>query len=138
MFAVPSSWAGNEGIKEEYLEKIKKICSDLSLNPIGFVVLSEALANYIKIEEGGHLNGIVFGIASDTLEVSIFKLGKLIGSAQVARSVSLVEDVTEGLMRFQEKDVLPSRFILYNGKDSELEEARQNAREMMRLSFIVC
>jgi hypothetical protein len=39
--------------------------------------------------------------------------------------VSLVEDVVEGLARFGKGEPLPSRFLIYNLKEGELEEARQ-------------
>jgi hypothetical protein len=126
VFGVVSSWVAGGQIKEEYLEIIKKICNELSLKPVGFAVLSEAIAHYIKAEEGSPLNAVSLGVYKESLEVSIFKLGNLVGSTTVSRSVALVDDVVEGLSRFAAGDVLPSRFILYNGKEAELEDARQS------------
>lgn len=125
VFGVISSWVGEGQIKEEYLEKIKKICSELSLTPVGFVVLPEAVAHLIKSEEGSSLSAVVLGLSKDTLEISVFKLGKLMGTSQVARSLSLIDDVVEGLTRFTQGEALPSRFLLYDGKEGEIEEARQ-------------
>jgi hypothetical protein len=48
-----------------------------------------------------------------------------LGTTEVTRSVSLVEDCVEGLTRFAGSESLPSRFIVYNGRQSELEEYRQ-------------
>lgn len=126
VFGVPSSWVDGGEIKEEYLAKIKGICSDLSLTPVGFVVLSEAVANLYKSEEGAPLSAIIVGLGADSLEVSVFKMGNLSGSTTVSRSVSLIEDVTEGLSRFEGSGPLPSRFIIYDGKEGELEEAKNN------------
>jgi hypothetical protein len=125
VFGVVSSWVTGGQIKEEHLSKIKKICSELSLKPVGFAVLSEAIAHYFKAEEGSPLNAVVLGIYKESIEVSVFKLGNLSGSTTVARSVAIVDDVVEGLSRFAGSEVLPSRFILYDGKEAELEEARQ-------------
>jgi hypothetical protein len=125
VFGVISSWVSKGQIKDEYLDKIKKVCSELSLKPVGFVVLSEAIAHFVKSEEGSPLSAVVLGVYKQTLEISVFKLGNLAGTSEVARSVSMVDDVTEGLSRFELVDNVPSRFIVYNGKEGELEEAKQ-------------
>lgn len=125
VFAVVSSWVAEGQIKPEFLEKIKKICSELSLTPVGFVVLSEAISHFVKTEEGSPLNAVVAGLYKENIEISVFKLGNLLGTTTVARSVSLADDMTEGLTRFAGEQI-PSRFILYNGREGDLEEARQN------------
>jgi hypothetical protein len=126
VFGVSSKWVENGEIKEEYIEKIKKICSELSLEPSGFVVLSEAIAHLIKSEEGSPLSAIVIATREENIEVSLFKLGNLIGTTTVARSVSIPDDVIEGLTRFGLNDSYPSRFLIYDGKEGELEEIKQN------------
>lgn len=132
VFAVVPSWVKSGQINEEYLEKIKKLCSELSLKPEGFVVLPEAIAHYIKSEEGSPLNSVVIGIYKDKIEISIFSLGNLLGNTEVSRSVSLSDDIIEGLSRFSETDTLPSRFLIYGGKEGELEDARQ---ELLQLNW---
>lgn len=124
VFGVPSAWVKDGEISEEYLEKIKGLCGDLSLTPVGFVVLPEAVAHLYKSEEGTPLSAIILGLGKESLEISVFKLGNLSGVTQVARSVSIAEDVTEGLSRFEGANPLPSRFIIYDGKGAELEEAK--------------
>lgn len=126
VFGVISSWVSNGEIKEEYLDKIKQICSKLSLIPVGFVVLPEAIAHFIKSDEGSPLSACIIGIAKEEIEISVFKLGKLAGSSKVARSLSVFEDVVEGLTRFSGTEPLPSRFIIYDGKEGEIEEVRQS------------
>ena len=126
VFGVSSGWVKKGQISEEYLEKIKKLCSELSLTPIGFVILPEALAHYKKSIEGVPLSAVTLGIYKENLEVSVFSTGNLLGTSQVARSVSLEDDVGEGLARFANGENIPSRFLLYNGKEGELEEARQS------------
>jgi hypothetical protein len=132
VFGVASSWVKNGEIQDEYLAMIKKVCTDLSLTPVGFVVLSEAIAHLYKSEEGSPLNAIIVGLGSENLEISIFKLGNLIGTTSVARSVSITEDVTEGLSRFESASPLPSRMVVFNGKGGELEEAKE---ELMKASW---
>jgi len=127
VFGVPNSWIENGNIKSEYLEKLKKICKDLSLVPSGFVVLSEAISHFIKQAEEAPLSGIVVGISNDVLDLSIFNLGKLIGTTNVLRSVSIEEDMVEGLSRLEgDLENFPSRIILFNQKEQELEEIKNN------------
>jgi hypothetical protein len=126
VFGVVSSWVSKGEIKEENLEKIKKICSDLSLIPAGFVVLAEAISHLIKTKEGSPLNAIVLGVYEHHIDISVFKLGNFLGNADVSRSVSILDDLIEGLTRLSDTEAFPSRLVLYNSKEGELEEARQS------------
>lgn len=126
VFGVPSSWVAEGQIKAEFLQKIKGICAELSLEPTGFVVLPEAIAHLIKSEEGAPLNAVVIGLGGENIEISVFKLGNLVGNSVVARSVSIADDVGEGLARFAGSEALPSRLLLFDGKEGELEDIRQN------------
>lgn len=126
VFGLGSAWISEGNIKTEYLEKIRGICQKLSLKPVGFVVLPEAISHLLKSEEGSPLSAIILGLGEATIEVSLFRLGNLVGVSQIARSVSIVDDVSEGLARFTTKEAFPSRIVLYDGKEAELEEVRQN------------
>lgn len=126
VFGVPPTWVVKGEIKEEYLEKIKNICTELSLDPAGFVVIPEAIAHLVKSEEGAPLNSVVIGLGGENLEIAVFRLGSLVGMSTVARSISVADDVSEGLSRFSTEEPLPSRFIIYDGKEGELEEVRQS------------
>jgi hypothetical protein len=126
VFGVSSKWVENGEIKEEYIGKIKKVCNELSLEPSGFVVLSEAIAYLYKTEEGSPLSAVVVATREESIEVSLFSLGNLVGTTSVARSVSIAEDVIEGLTRFGINDSCPSRFLIYDGKEGELEEIKQS------------
>ncbi len=108
VFGVNSSWVSKGQIKKEHLEKIKRICAKLSLEPVGFVVLPEAIAHLMRSEEGSPLNAVVFGVAKDSIEIAVFALGKLAGNAEVARSISVVDDAVEGLSRFVKTEPFPS------------------------------
>ena len=125
VFGVPPSWVSEGQIKKEHLDAIRKICADLSLEPSGFVVLPEAIAHYYKSQEGSPLNAIILGVGSENLELAVFRLGNLAGNSVIARSVSVSDDVIEGLARFASSEPLPSRILIYDGKEGELEDVRQ-------------
>ncbi len=141
VFGVISSWVSGGEIKVEYLAQIKKLCGDLSLKPVGFVVIPEAISYLIKSEEGSVVNAVFLGVYKETLEVAVFNLGNLMGATSVARSLSIVDDVIEGLARFAGREALPARFVLYNARESELSECRQeltqhNWEETKTLNFL--
>lgn len=141
VFGVPSSWVDKGQIKEENLTKIKRICADLSLEPTGFVVLPEAIAHFLKVEEGVAATAAIVGVGKDYLEIAVFRSGVLVGNTAVARSVSVFEDVIEGFCRFSTDDNPPSRVIIYNSKEGELEETRQllidsNWESVEKLKFL--
>lgn len=124
VFGVSSAWVAEGEIKSEHLAQIKKICTELSLTPTGFVVLPEAIAHLYKSEEGAPINAVILGLGKEFLEISVFKLGNLVGTTQVGRSLSVVEDAIEGLSRFEGAAPLPSRIIVFDGKEGELDEAK--------------
>lgn len=126
VFGVPAFWVEGGQIKEEHLNNIKEICNKLALEPTGFVVLPEAVAYLIKSEEGAPLSAIVVGIGKEFLEISLFKTGKIVETVQVIRSVSIFADLKEGLSRFSGIEALPSRIIVYDGKEGELEAEKQS------------
>ncbi|OGM09149.1 hypothetical protein A2159_03615 [Candidatus Woesebacteria bacterium RBG_13_34_9] len=132
VFGVISSWVKEGQISDKHLARIKKLCTELELSPIGFVVIPEAISNFYKSEEGTPLNAVVIGVHKEIIEITIFSLGKLLGTTQVARSVSVVDDVTEGISRFQIGNTPPSRFLIYDGREGELEEVRQ---ELLKVNW---
>jgi len=123
VFGVSPSWVEEGQIKAEYLEKIRTLCGKLSLTPSGFVVLTEAIAYFIKAQEGAPISGVLVGVGADAIDVSVFRLGNLVGTVSVARSVAITEDVIEGLARFKGQDI-PSRFLIYDGKEGQLTEVK--------------
>jgi len=89
------------------------------------VVLPEAIAHFVKIKEESPLSGVTVGISNENLDISVFNLGKLVGTTIVARSVSVEEDLLEGLSRLAvNQESFPPRILLYNQKEPELEEIK--------------
>jgi len=125
VFGVPASWVEDGKIKKAHLEKIRLVSQKLSLSPTGFVVLPEAIAHSIKVREGSPLSGVVIGVGVGSLDLTVFRLGNIVGTVSVGRSTSVVEDVVEGLMRFSVQDNVPTRWLLYDGKEVDLEDVKQ-------------
>lgn len=129
VFGLPPSWIDDGSIKPERLELLKKLSRELELSPAGFVILPEAIVHYLKAKEGAPPNIVLIGIDEDSIDVSLVENGRIQGTAEVGRSMSLGADVAEGLVRLSQKEQYPSRIILYNHKTADLEEAKQNLLE---------
>jgi hypothetical protein len=125
VFGVPASWVEDGKIKKPHLDKIKKVSQKLSLSPTGFVVLPEAIAHSVKIKEGSPLSGVVIGVGAGSLDLTVFRLGNIIGTVSVGRSGALIDDMVEGLSRFSSSDNVPTRWILYDGLEVDLEDVKQ-------------
>ncbi len=125
VYGVPASWVEDGKIKKAHLEKIRLVSQKLSLTPTGFVVLPEAIAHGVKIREGSPLSGVIVGVGVGSLDLTLVRLGNIVGTVSVGRSVSLTEDVVEGLSRFPSSEAIPTRWLLYDGQEVSLEEVKQ-------------
>lgn len=125
VFGVPASWVEDGKIKKAHLEKIRLVSQKLSLAPTGFVVLPEAIAHGIKIREGSPLSGVIIGVGVGSLDLTLVRLGNIVGTVSVGRSVALTEDVVEGLSRFPLSEAVPTRWLLYDGDEASLEDVKQ-------------
>src|SRR3989344_4490180 len=76
VFGLPASWVSESQIKPKYLDNIKQICQKLSLKPVGFVSIPEAIAHLHNTIESSPLTAILVGVNKDNLEISIFKYGE--------------------------------------------------------------
>lgn len=123
VFGLPPSWISEGEIEQSRLGQLKLICDKLSLKPSGFVVLPEAIAHYIKYNTETPFSGILLGFSESVLLVSIFTNGSLLGQTSVSRSVSVSEDLIEGLTRLKDQITsFPPHMVLYDHKASMLEE----------------
>lgn len=118
VFGVKDSWVEDKKIKKEYLARLKKVCDALTLSPIGFMVISEAIAHLLQEEEGAPLSGIVAEIGKAHVTLSLFRAGKVIETFTGTISDSVPKTVDRLLHHFT-VDVLPSRIILFNGGDDD-------------------
>jgi len=124
IFGLPEAWMDSDNIIPEKKTYLKAVCQELELKPLGFVITNTAVIQYLKIDEGTPPNAIFLQLNSTEINLSLVKLGKLVGTQLVGRSEDLGQDVEEGLSRFDKVDTLPSRMILYDGQ-TDFEEDKQ-------------
>jgi hypothetical protein len=124
IFGLPEAWMDSDNIIPEKKNYLKAVCQELELKPLGFVISNTAVIQSLKIDEGTPPSAIFLQLNSTEINLSLVKLGKLIGTQLVGRSEDLGQDVEEGLSRFDKIDTLPSRMILYDGQ-TDFEEDKQ-------------
>lgn len=125
IFGLPENWIGTDGISPPRLKDLKQICQKLELEPVGFVVTTEAITHYLKSKEGTPLSAILIRVSTTEITVSIVRLGNIEGTHVVGRSGDLAGDVREGLARFGDQESLPARMIVYDGDQDSMEDLTQ-------------
>lgn len=124
IFGLPADWVGADKISPSQLHLLKALSEKLDLVPVGFVVTPEAATKYLQSTEGVPPTIILIGFWPHSLEITLVRLGKTDGTQLVQKSSHLADDVVEGLSRFSDIDMLPSRMLLYDS-GIDLEEVKQ-------------
>lgn len=125
VFGVKDKWVEKETkkIKKEYLDKLKKVCDALDLQPIGFMVTTEAVSHLVQDEEGAPLSAIMAEIGDKQVSLSLLRGGKVIESISSTLMHSAPHTVDKLLSHFT-VPVLPARIVLYlNKPDEEASQA---------------
>jgi len=122
IFGVKDSWTDNDQIKKEHLAKLKKASEELELIPIGFLVISQAIAHMLQQEEGAPVSAILTEINKKNVTVTLLRAGKSIEtkSSEIHDSVPFTVDTL--LKHFDIPEILPSRIIIFNGKEDLSQE----------------
>lgn len=111
-------------IKKEIRPEIKELASDLELTLAGFVPLQQAIIFKLKIDEGVPPSVILLGVNTDTIAVSLYKIGTLVGVRDIEEHENIALDLEHGLKSFTELEVLPARILLYGSNEKQLETAK--------------
>jgi len=122
IFGVKDSWTDGDQIKKEYLGKLKKASEELGLVPIGFLVISQTIAHLMQKEEGAPVSAILAEINKRSITVSLLRAGKIIEtkSSEIHESIPFTVDTL--LKHFDVPEILPSRIIIFNGKEDLSQE----------------
>lgn len=122
IFGVKESWTDKDQIKKEYLAKLKKTSEELGLVPIGFLVISQAISHLLQKEEGVPVSAILTEINKRSITVTLLRAGKSIEtkSSDIHESIPFTVDTL--LKHFNVPEILPSRIIIFNGKEDLSQE----------------
>lgn len=114
VFGVKGSWTEEGKIKKEYLAKLKKISDELELQPIGFLVFSEAIIHLLTSEQGAPVSGILVETGKHTATITILRAGKLIETHTKPIVDSPTQTVDEMLKHVTQVEILPSKIFLFD------------------------
>jgi hypothetical protein len=125
LFALPSDWVDADGIVALKKPLFQKMTKELSLEPIGFVVTTEAMTQYLT-QSSPQLNIFVVEVGVSYVTVALVKAGQITQTIKVGRSGESVSDLREALAHLKDKS-LPAKIELYSPSLSqeELNEVQQ-------------
>ena len=121
IFGLANTWVNQSGILGSKKDLIKSICTDLELKPLGYVVLSDCILKYLKMQEGTPTTSILVQVSHSDLSLSLVKLGIIAANVVVNSSGDLASDVAEGISKFHDPDPLPSRLIVVSSMENTSE-----------------
>lgn len=137
IFGLPNSWVEDKQIKKEYLTKLKAASDALEMSPIGFIEIPEAICHLLAESEGAPVSALVTEIGNKSVSISLARAGRIIDTKSAPIRDTAVLAVDSLLKEFDSVDVLPSRMIVYNGKDSEeLSQAFLNHHWSKSIPFL--
>ncbi len=128
LFGVPDSWLIDENLNDEYLSVLKKLVSDLDVEPMAYVSTTHAICHLLQKQTGVPATAILVDTAgpvddvSGPLVVTVVKAGKIIGTKSAKRGEDLPQDIEKLLLSFTGIEVLPSKITLYGSDETYLEK----------------
>lgn len=117
IFSAPYYWVSDGKIRQEYLEKLKNVCRDLGLVPVGYIVSIEAIVAFLQKKEGAPISGIFIEVTSDKMLLYVVRASKIIEEKQSQIQENIVQSAEKLLQEVESVDVLPSKIILLDYKD---------------------
>ncbi len=114
IFGLPLDFIEQAKIKHPILVQLKRLTQKLSLLPLGFIELPEALAHYLRVQEHAPTSAILLGLTPVSLTASLLRVGRIIESKTVARTEAFAQDVESTIKQLSKNGVLPSRILLYD------------------------
>ncbi len=117
IFGLKDEWVENSQIKKDYLAKLKKISDELGLLPIGFLVITEAIAHLLAKEEGAPVSAILVELGNKKIGLSLIRAGRIVETKRTQIEDSIAKTTDKLLFHFTTYEVLPSRIIIFDGED---------------------
>lgn len=122
IFGVKGSWVEGDHIKTNYLDVLKSFSKELELQPIGFLVFSEAIAHLLQKEEGAPVSAVLLDAGEHFVGITLIRAGRIVATKELPIEEDLLTTVDRGLRHFENVEILPSRIILFETQDNTLEK----------------
>lgn len=118
VLGLANAWVDSSGIKQSKKDLIKSICRELTLKPIGYVVIADTIVKYLKMQEGTPPTSLLIQVDRRTVTLSLVELGGIKYTVSVGSSDEISSDVAEAITRLPKDISLPSRFILVSAMEN--------------------
>lgn len=118
IFGVKQDWIDDGKIKKDYLVVLKKVCDELALEPMGFLVFTEAILHALQKEEGAPVSAILVEIGKKFIVLSLVRAGRIITTKRVHYKTPITTTVDDALKEF-DIEILPARIIFFDGENKE-------------------
>lgn len=118
ILAVSQSLVENGKIKKEVLIILHKICKILSLTPLGFLIYTESLINFIQAQEGAPLSAVIVEKNDKTI-ISLVRSGRVVETKEAISLEYLPQAVDETLKLFLNIEIFPSKIIIVSSRNLE-------------------
>jgi hypothetical protein len=124
VFALELAWIDQNGILPEHKQLLKKLTKDLSLEAVGFIVISEALSQHL-VEDNPQISSLLIQVEKQKVSLSLIQDGDLQKTESLNRSDDTLSDILEGLARLKGsalvEETLPAQLFL-TSLSSSLED----------------
>lgn len=102
IYSLPADWISEGDIADGYKPLLKKITTDLGLEPMGFVSTSESIVSHLTAHQS-RLSTILLTLSSEQMTVTWIVSGSIFHEVSVGRSNSIAADFVEALARILTK-----------------------------------
>jgi hypothetical protein len=135
LFGVPNSWLEDNSLQSDKKHVLKALTQDLLLEPLGYVVNSDALAAAQRDKTGQPFSGSFLSSTQHFIEAERYDRGNLVQAERIGRSGEINQDVAEFLARFPQaqKD---GRCILVGGHEHQELESALSAKRSSPLEHL--
>lgn len=138
ILGIPHIWTDKNGILGVKKELISKLSHELELRPIGYVVITDSILSYLKMQEGTPTTSILIQVSRAQLTLVLVRLGQIEAIENIGRGDDIVADVEEGISRFKLAENLPSRIVLFNSMHdlSEIIQSLLSVNWQTKFNFL--
>lgn len=119
IFTIPYEWQDGGKLKKVYLAQLKKLCDDLELTPIGFLVPIEAIMHEIRQQDGALSNTIFLELEDNMMTAYVARAGSIVEIERKSLEGGVAATAQELLGNVKSFEILPSRIIVLRGSQSE-------------------
>lgn len=137
IFTVKESWIEDGKIKKEYLTKLKKTSDELGLVPIGFLVFSEVVLNYLEEKEEIPVSAIFVVVGTKNVTTMLIRAGKVIEQKSGTRETYNLPQISDHLLQHFSSEIFPPRMLVLNntGEENTKESEEELKQDFMHHSF---